>query len=57
MASCLSSFCVSIKPSIRHKYNTRQGVQVRAQSFSDEGNSLICQSFSFWTLLKSDLKS
>ena len=40
MASCLFSFCVSIKPSLNKHNNTRQGVQIRSQSFSDEGNSL-----------------
>ncbi|GMY24284.1 hypothetical protein FCV25MIE_19526 [Fagus crenata] len=37
MASCLFSFCVSIKPSLNKHNNTRQGVQIRSQSFSDEG--------------------
>jgi hypothetical protein len=37
MASCLPSFCVSIKPP--HKHYIHQAVRVRAQSFGDdEGN-------------------
>lgn len=39
MASCLPYLRVSIKPSLKlTQYYTPQAVQVRAQSFSDEGN-------------------
>ncbi|KAF5479958.1 hypothetical protein F2P56_000739 [Juglans regia] len=37
MASCLPSFFVSLKPPLKH--HARQAMHIRAQSFSNEGES------------------